>query len=162
MKPNLRYAEDANYWDTNVHPAKSLGEIQELLDDFGADAIMTTQGQNQGRFAWLIRFQWLGRSYHFVFTPLTCRFPNEVNSFDKKRRSHDEQAKYQMGRIAVWFVKAVLTAAEAQPGALFGFLELPGASKGSVPMTTADLEVDGLTAALPGIDVLQLGKGEQG
>jgi len=68
-----------------------------------------------------------------------------------KRRSHAEQAKFQMGRIAVHFVKAILTAADAQPHALFGFLELPlaGIHRGGLPVTTAELDASGLTAALP-------------
>jgi hypothetical protein len=56
-----------------------------------------------------------------------------------------------MGRIAVYFVKAILTAAETNPDALFGFVELPGAGAhdGGLPMTAAELGVEGLTAALP-------------
>lgn len=150
---NIRFAEDLNYFDTTVHPAKSLGEIQEMLEDFGADTLMVTQGQSQGKFAWLIRFQWNSRAYHFVFTPLPCRYPNKITSFDGKRRSNEEQSRYQMGRIAMNFVKAILTAAEANPDALFGFLELPGASRSGVPATAADLDVSGLTAALPDIEL---------
>lgn len=162
MQPNKRYAEEANYWDTSVHPQKSLGEIQELLEDFGVTQMAITQGQAAGRFAWLIRFQWMGRAYHFVFTPLECRQPQKASSFSSKRRKHEDQARYQMGRIAVWFTKAILTAAEANPHALFGFLELPGvAQSGGIPATAGELDVDGLTAALPSMDgVLLLGEGE--
>ncbi len=146
------FAEDLNYWDTTVHPAKSLGEIQELLSDFGAEAMMVTQGQSAGRLAWLIRFQWRGRAYHFVFTPLECRTPARVSSFGGKRRPHEEQARYQMGRIAMNFVKAILTAAGANADALFGFLELPGVFNnpaGQIPPTVAELDVQGLVAAIP-------------
>lgn len=157
-----RHAEEANYWDTTVHPAKSLGEIQELLTDFGADSMIVSQGQSAGRFAWMVRFQWQGRSYRFVFTPKECKFPNKISTFAGKRRVHSEQAKHQMGRIAVWFVKAILTAAEAHPHALFGFLELPGAGTGGLPPTAGELDVNGLTGMLPGIDLPMLGEGGDG
>jgi len=153
----MAYAEDFNYWDTSIHPAKSMGEIQEMLDDFGATSTMITQGQVSGKFAWLIRFQWKDHAYRFTFMPLQCRFPNQVRSFDKKRRTHEEQSRYQMGRVAVWFVKAILTAAEAQPAALFGFMELPGAGRsGGIPPTAAELDVEGFTGLLPRIELPQL------
>ena len=148
-----RFAENANYWDTTVHPAKSLGEIQELLESFGAMNTIITQGQAGEKLAWLIRFQWRERVYRFVFTPLECRWPNNTRSFGGKRRAHSEQARYQMGRIAAWFVKAILTAAEANPAALFGFLELPAARPGGMPPTAAELDVTGLISILPPIRV---------
>ena len=156
-----RFAEDANYFDTSVAPGKSLGEVQELLDDFGAEATMVTQGKAGDSIAWLVRFQWRGKSYRFTFQPLKCRYPNQINSYDKKRRSHAEQAKWQMGRIAVWFVKAILTAAETQPDALFGFVELPGAAAhGDLPPTAAEVGVEGMTGLLPSIDLPRLGGGD--
>lgn len=144
-----RYAEDANYWATTVAPAVSQGEIIALLEEFGATAVFMMQGQAGGKLAWVIRFQWDGRSYRFTFTPLECANPYKSYSFGGKRRQASDQARYQMGRIAVAFVKAILTAAEATPASLFGFLELPGARPGSIPPTAAELDVDGLTAALP-------------
>lgn len=149
----IRYAEDEHYWDTTVHPAKSMGEIQELLDEFGVTRTLVTQGQAGGRLAWIIRFEWQGRTYRFLFTPLPCRNPDKIGSFGGKRRSNQEQAPYQMGRIAVNFVKAILTAASANPHALFGFLELPAARPGQMPLTAAELDVEGLTAALPDVDL---------
>ncbi len=154
------FAEDRPYWDTTVHPAKSLGEIQELLEDFGVQNTLVTQGQSAGKLAWVIRFEWNERTYRFLFAPLPCRYPNAINSFSGKRRSHDEQARWQMGRTAAWFVKAILTAAEAEPAALFGFLELPGARPGGLPATAAELDVSELTAALPEIKLPQLSSGE--
>lgn len=149
----MRYAEEANYWTTTVHPATSQGEIAEMLEEFGATAVFVMTGQSDGRHAWMIRFQWEGRSYRFAFTPLTCYQPNKVSSFVGKRRSAIDQSRYQMGRIAVHFVKAILTAAEADPAALFGFLELPGARAGTIPATAAELDLDGLTATLPDISI---------
>jgi hypothetical protein len=145
----MRYAEAANYWDTTVNPATSQGEIIGLLEDFGATTVFMMQGQSGGKLAWMVRFQWNGKSYRFTFTPLQCQWPGQVNSYAGKRRSHEDQAKYQMGRIAVHFVKAILTAAEATPASLFGFLELPVGRPGSIPPTAAELDVEGLTAALP-------------
>lgn len=145
-----RFAEDANYFDTTVHPAKSQAEIMEMLEDFGASNFIIQQGQAAGRFAWLVRFEWNNKSYRFAFIPLECRKPNDTKSFNGKRRTHLEQSRYQMGRVAAYFVKAILTAAEMNPDALFGFLELPAvASQGGIPITAAQLGVDGLTKALP-------------
>lgn len=144
-----RYAEDANYFDTTVHPAKSQGEIMELLEDFGAANFIIQQGQSAGKFAWLVRFEWRNQSYRFAFIPLDCRLPNNAKSFGGKRRAHSEQARYQMGRVAVHFTKAVLTAAEMNPDALFGFLELPAVSTQSgIPITAAQLGAEGLTSNL--------------
>jgi hypothetical protein len=147
------YAEQSPYWETSVHPAKSQGEIIELLESFGATAIITGQGTNSGRFAWLVRFQWGERSYRFVFTPLPLLYPGKVYTVSGKRLNAEDRARYQMGRIAMNFVKAVLTAAEMDPAALFGFLELPGARNhpGGMPFTAAELNVSGLVALLPDI-----------
>lgn len=155
-----RFAEDANYWTTTVMPGTSQGEISDLLEQFGATAVIIITGQVQGRIAWVIRFQWEGRSYRFLFTPLTCRKPEISYSFSGKRRTVLEQSKYQMGKVAVNFVKAVLTAAETTPAALFGFLELPAVTQSGMPATAAELDVDGLTAALPEINIKLLGEGE--
>lgn len=155
----FRYAEEANYWTTTVHHSVSQSEITQLLDSFGAQAIMVMSGQSAGRFAWLIRFQWNDRSYRFAFRPLTCKYPNKSYSFNGKRRSAEDQSKYQMGRIAVHFVKAILTAAEADPAALFGFVELPGAGHGGIPSTASELDIDGIVSVLPQIKVLCLEDG---
>ncbi len=146
-----RYAEQANYWDTTVHPARSQGEITEMLEEFGAESIMVAQGQSGGRYAWLVRFQWQGSNYHFAFTPLECQWPDKESGFGGKRRIHTEQARYQMGRIAVHFVKAILTAAEAHPHALFGFMELPGVATrpGGIPYTAGELDVSKLVSSAP-------------
>jgi hypothetical protein len=149
MKERPIYAEERPYFDTTVHPARSQGEIMEMLEDFGADQVLVVQGQASGRYAWMVRFQWQRHNYRFVFTPLPCREPTRERSFGGKKRKYNEQARYQMGRIAVWFVKAILTAAEAQPDALFGFLELSGAGAGSVPPTTAELDVSKLERLAP-------------
>jgi hypothetical protein len=150
-----RFAEEANYWNTTVHPAKSQAEIIEMLEDFGAANLMVAQGQANGRLAWMVRFEWQGDSYRFTFIPLECKDPDKTSSFGGKRRSHGEQARYQMGRIAVHFVKAILTAAEAHPHALFGFIELPeaGMHPGGLPVTAGELDVSGLTSALPPLEV---------
>lgn len=158
-----RYAEQANYFDTTVHPARSQGEIMEMLENFGADQIMVVQGQAHGKYAWMIRFQWQERNYRFVFTPIACQEPDRERSFGGKRRTYAEQTKYQMGRIAVWFVKAILTAAEAQPDALFGFLELPeaGTRSGGLPVTAAELDVAKLISMAPLLpEIPQLIEGE--
>lgn len=148
------YAEDNSYFDTTVHPAKSQGEIMEMLDDFGAANYHVMQGRAGGKYAWLIRFEWREQAYRFTFIPLPCRTPDKEKSFGGKRRLFRDQAEWQMGRIAVHFVKAILTAAESQPAALFGFLELPGATDrpGEYPPIASEIPVNQFThrLALPG------------
>ena len=68
-----------------------------------------------------------------------------------------------MGRIAVNFVKAILTAAEAQPGALFGFLELPANAgrPGALRPVASELKFSNLvSSALVMPDIPQLVEGE--
>lgn len=157
------YAEDMNYWSTTVHPSISQGEISKMLEEFGASSVLVMTGQAGGRYAWLIRFQWEGRSYRFAFSPLPCRGPQRAYTFSGKKRTAEEQARYQMGRIALGFVKAILTAAEASPAALFGFMELPGVrSESGIPVTAAELDVSELTGALPEITVRPLLLGDGG
>jgi len=157
MPKQTRYAEEANYFDTTVHPAKSLGEIQEMLDHFGAENVFVAQGTAGGKTAWLIRFMWQGKPYRFAFTPLDCRNPEITLTVGGKKLTNSERAKYQMGRIAVHFTKAILTAAEAHPHALFGFMELStGQPAGQLPPTAGELNVDGLAQALPELSLPQL------
>jgi len=147
---NKKLAEDMNYFDTSVPPGKSLGEIQTLLEEFGADNYQVSQGQSGGKYAWLIRFTWMGKPYRFAFMPIECRQPQLVRSFAGKRRTNDEQARWQMGRIAFNFVKAILTAANMHPHALFGFMEISvGVKPGQLPRTAAELDIDDLVRTLP-------------
>ena len=148
-----RYAEDANYWSTTVHPAKSQAEIIELFEEFGVGDTNIMQGVTGGKYIWLIRFKWNDRSYRFVFTPLECKNPEKYFRVSNKNRSYEEQSRYQMGRIAAAFVKAILTAAETTPAALFGFLELPSPKSGGLPPTAADLDISGIKSLLPDIGV---------
>lgn len=148
------YAEDRPYWVTTVDPNKSLGELMAQLGRFGIFRHEIRQGQALGNVAWLIRFQYLGRTHRFVFTPRPCREPDTVRSFGGTRRTHAKQALFQMGRTAFHFVKNLLAAADDQPAALFGFVELPGVfHAGELPATAGELEVTGLTQALPELKV---------
>jgi hypothetical protein len=157
----MKYAEDMNYWDTTVHPAKSKGEIEEMLEDFGAESIITGSGKtSEGVYAWMIRFQWRGHAYRFLFTTAACRWPGKVMTYAGKKRTNEEQAKYQMARAAYWFVKAILTAADFQPAALFSFLELPAARPGAIPPVASELDVEELTGRLPAIELPRLESGE--
>lgn len=149
-----RFAEDQPYWDTTVAPSKSQGEIIEMLESFGAENTVFMSGQSQGKQAWVIRFQLESRVYRFLFTPLDCKYPLLSRSYGGKRRLATDQAKYQMGRRAVYMVKAILTAAQDDPAALFGFLELPGVrNSAGLPATAAELNVDELTSSLPDIQI---------
>lgn len=151
------YAEDRPYWATTVPPSKSLGALMACLAKFGIFRHEVRQGQAHGNVAWLIRFQYLGRSHRFVFTPRLCRDPDAVRSFGGARRTHARQAIFQMGRTAAHFVKNLLAAADDQPAALFGFVELPGVFHANeLPATAAELDLEGLTAALPELKIIPL------
>ena len=149
------YAEDRPYWNTTVQPSKSLGELMAQLAKFGIYKHDVRQGLAHGNVAWLIRFEYLGRAHRFVFTPRPCRDPDTVRSFSGVRRSHAQQAVFQMGRTAFFFVKNLLAAADDQPAALFGFVELPGVfHAGELPATAGELEVAELTGALSELKVI--------
>jgi hypothetical protein len=140
-----QFAEEINYFDTTVHPAKSLGEIQEMLEEFGVEGCQVTQGYAGQTRAWMIRFGWLGYPYRFVFIPLKCKFPSTEHTYSGKKRKNEEQAYWQMGRIALYFVKAILTAAEMNPHALFGFMEISTGNKSrKIPKTAGELNIDNL------------------
>ncbi len=135
-----KFAEEFNYWNTTVHPSKSQGEIIAMLEEFGIQNTQVSAGISEGKHAWLIRFHWDGKPYRFLFIPLECKYPSKRMSFGGKIRSAEEQSRYQMGRIAVYFIKAVLTAAECQPAALFGFMELNAKNKNGLPITAAEID----------------------
>jgi hypothetical protein len=145
----MRYAEDFNYWLTTVHPSKSQGEIMALLENFGIENIQVSQAARDGKAALLVRFHWNGKPYRFTFVPMLCRNPKRIVKFGGKSRPATEQARYQMGRIAVYFIKAILTAAEVQPDALFGFLEIPTViNDEGLPLTMAEIDLN-LYKAIP-------------
>jgi hypothetical protein len=79
-----------------------------------------------------------------------------VRSIGGKKIANQDRAKYQMGRIAVHFTKAILTAAEAHPHALFGFMELQGPWDGEIPPTAGEMGIERLAAMLPEINLPQL------
>ena len=166
MNGETRYAEDANYWQTIVHPARSMGQMIELLEKCGIQRHEVMQGQARGKSAWLVRFEWRGATYRFLFVPLTCEHPEKESSFGGTRRVHEKQATYQMGRRAIHFVKAILVAADDQPAALFGFVELPDVKHSSgLAATAGELDLGTLTHRLPdlavdsGIIMLEDGRG---
>ncbi|PKN85927.1 MAG: hypothetical protein CVU46_09590 [Chloroflexi bacterium HGW-Chloroflexi-8] len=146
----MPFAENSPYWDTPAATGKTQGEIMGLLENFGAESIMFAQGSSEGKTAWMVRFHWLGKSYRFLFSPLPIQFPEKTYTVSGKKVSARERSLKQMGRIALYFVKAILTAAEMNQDALFGFLELPQATtKSGVPVTTAELDISGLIKTLP-------------
>jgi len=144
----MKYAEDlTNYWTTGVDPFKSQAEIQRLLHQFGVkEQAIATGHTPEGRTAWLVKFKIEGMSFRFIFTPLPCKYPDRITSFRKKRRTHEEQAVYQMGRVALAFVKAILTAAKVKREVLFGFMELPGVRDPQTgrALTAAELGASGI------------------
>lgn len=100
-----RYAEDAKYWKTTVPPAKSQAEIRQMLEDFGATNSAIMQGQTGKKPTWMVRFDWNGYNFRYEFAPLECKEPDKVSRFGWKKRSHAEQARFQLGRKAVHFVR---------------------------------------------------------
>ena len=123
-----------------------------MLEDFQATSIMvtTTTDMELGRFGCLVRFKRWGHIYRFVFVPLESEYPDKVSSFGGKRRSHEEQTKYQMGRKAVHFVKAILTATEDQEASLVGFMETDIVTRpGALPITVGELDIAGMMKSLP-------------
>lgn len=96
-----------------------------------------------------------GKTYRFIFVPRDPQQPNESKLYGKIRRTRKEQAVCQMGRRAVNMVKNVLACAEDDPAALFGFLELGSGlyNEGGLPATAAEINVDGLSRALPEIKI---------
>lgn len=144
------FAEDMNYFDTTVPLSRSIGEVGELLDNFGASASIVSQGRSDGKLAIAVRFQYASRTYRFTFIPYPCRNPEKTRKIGGRYRTNAEQAGLQVGRIAVNFVKAILTAAEMNPAALFGFLELPGyGSRAGAPVIASEIPVEDLTGLLP-------------
>jgi len=155
----MRFAENANYFETTVHPANSMGEIQAMLDDFGATSINTMTGTEGEKSYWMIRFKWMNQYYRFTFQPLQCENPEKEITRGGKRRTCLEQSKYQMGRIAVYAVKAILTAAEAMPGSLFGFAELAAVNQDGLPIVMSEISISGLNKMLPDQSVKALTAG---
>jgi hypothetical protein len=154
-----KYAENSPFWRTTVNPYKSQGEITALLDDFGAEAVGVMSGRIGGETAWMIRFNWRGHSYRFEFQPLPLKprpkFAKDLTDLQKKKLQ--DQRICQMGRIALTFVKAMLTAADTKPSALFGFMELPDVGKrtNGLPFTAGQLDTSNIQKtfrALPSSD----------
>lgn len=100
------YAQDAMYWDTKTSLAKTIGEITELLDDYGADQSGTSKKSDNGKVIGLTVFFILdGTAYMTTFTPL----PIKPNSRTQRSASEmQEAAVRQMGRVAWYWLKTVL------------------------------------------------------
>lgn len=144
----ILYAEQMPYWQTTVHPYKSQADIMVMLERFGAVKTIVSQGQAAGRYAWMVRFEWRGESYRFVFRPLPCKEPTKM----AKSRTRQEQAKYQMGRIAMNCIKNLLASADSQflRAALFGFMEVTAGEThpGGLPRTMAEIGAETLSGKL--------------
>lgn len=156
MTNQPRFAEDANYWTTVVPPYESFGKILALLENFDVGTKVLSQATtDDGRMALVIRFDWFNEGHRLLFVPLECREPDKVSTFGKKKRKHSEQAKFQVARIALYSVKAILTMAESQPSVLYGFKELPGIGShtNGLPFTAGELDLHTITKSLPTIQV---------
>ena len=141
------YAEDLPYWNTETSLARNQERIERVLDSFGAEAIMTTQGRKGDQVLWMIRFQFKGLAYRFEYQPYPMKGTDPI-----KRRPRIEQAIMQMSARAYHEIKAVLTAAAFEqdretPRALYGYLELRDDGSGRPPRAS-DLSPIELAARL--------------
>lgn len=148
-----QYAEDMSYWDTDTHPATSQGEVEGLLLKFGAKQVQIMTGSSSaGDYTWIVRFEYGGKVYHKIFSPFPCRYPHKSRSAGrgKGQRTYPEQAKWQMGRRAVYLIKAILNLAAEDPTILAGLLEVPGTrGAGGLPVTLGEIDLPQLTSKLP-------------
>ena len=148
--PEPKYAEQMPYWQTTVQPYKTQDAIMRLFKKFGAEERIISQGQAAGRYAWMVRFQWRGKSYRFVFTPLRCKSPAK----QIKGRTHEEQATYQMARIALYCIKNLFAFPDSEflRAATFGFMEVTDGPRhpGGLPYTMAELGAEKLSGRLLG------------
>jgi len=158
------YAEEMPYWQTKVHPFESQAKIMVLLEKFGATRTVVSQGQAEGRLAWMIRFEWRGNGYRLVFRPLRCEHPEKLVTFGG-RRTAEKQAEYQMGRIAMNSVKNLLASADSQflKASLFGFMEVTAGERypSGLPRTMAEIGAEELSGRLlaSGLDEVLEGEG---
>ena len=131
------YAEDAPYWGTAVPAQETLAEIMGMLLSAGVDGFQPQRGIVEGRPAWALRFPWRGRTVRIVVKALTPRnrdgFKTVIRKKTKRRVDADTLAEWQALRHLRHMLKPILEMALFHPtmgDALFGFAELPEASKG--------------------------------
>jgi len=135
------WAQDFPYWQTTVKASKSRAEIDDILEKFGARVIVIATGRMEGKIAWRISFEYNDKPYLLTFHPLPVY---------SSTAAKEEQAIRQMGRLAFYTIKNLCMAAELLPASLFGFLALKD-NQGRT-RTAAELNVDGITAQLPGAE----------
>lgn len=131
------YAEDAPYWGTAVPAEETLAEIMGMLLSAGVEGFQPQRGIVEGRPAWALRFPWRGRTIRIVVKALTPRkrdsFKAVTRKGQKKRIGADTLAEWQALRHLRHMLKPILEMAIFHPtmgDALFGFAELPEASRG--------------------------------
>lgn len=141
--PETLYAEEAPRWTTKVDPDASMMRIRRSLRKFGIRDVQFTEGELEGRRAWVIQFNYLSERYLFKFISRECQTPDKVRSFGGHRRAYSEQAYYQMARVAEAFTEAVLMAAVENEDVLLSFKALPanvaGVRPDGLPYTVGDI-----------------------
>lgn len=137
------YAEEAPRWTTEVDPDALMMRIRRSLRKFGIRDVQFTEGDLESRRAWVIQFKYLEEHYLFKFISRGCQTPDKVKSFHGKKRTHREQAYYQMARVAEAFTEAVLMAAVENEDVLLSFKALPanvvGVRPDGLPYTVGDI-----------------------
>jgi hypothetical protein len=137
------YAEEAPRWTTNVDPDASMMRIRRALRKFGVRDVQFTEGELESRRAWVIQFKYNDERYLLKFIARECQDPDRVTSFRGHKRTHREQAYYQMARVAEAFTEAILMAAVENEDVLLSFKALPtnvaGIRPDGLPWTVGDI-----------------------
>lgn len=133
------YAQDADYWETQVLFSKSMGEIVELLREHGVRSHgFDEQLDDNGILEhFTIVFNLGGRTYQITFTRLDP-------DYDRGRKSEadlDKQSVRQLGRFAMWMLKSVLAMARSgHPEALAPYMALSAGAGKSTTIQQAGIE----------------------
>jgi len=148
------FAEDAPYWGTAVPAQETLAEIMGMLLSAGVEGFQPQRGIVEGRPAWALRFPWRGRTVRIVVKALMPQKRDSTKTVtrrrQKKRVDADTLAEWQALRHLRHMLKPILEMALFHPAmgdALFGFAELPEASRanGYIPIVADVID------AMPGL-----------
>ena len=110
MPNKTLFAQDASFWDSGKSElSDSIGELGRILDKYGCDAAGTMKRKVDGKTHLIVEFALNDRRFAIEFKPLKV-------DYGRGRRTEaqlDELAEWQMGRIAVHWLKSMLTMVES-------------------------------------------------
>lgn len=144
-------AEDAPYWGTAIPAEETLAEILGMLISAGVAGFQPQRGVVEGRPAWALRFPWRGHTIRIIVKALKPRGHSVKTVTRKGQRKHvdtDTLAEWQALRHLRHMLKPILEMILFHPtmgDALFGFAELPEASKNGYIPTVAEI-IDAMPA----------------